>query len=97
MGCRGGSRVTPVAPRPLHEIVEAGWAKALEPVAGQISAMGEFLHAEIGAGRTVSEIATELGLSVKTVSTYRARVLEKMELRTSAELIHYAVVNKLVP
>src|SRR5450759_3945947 len=51
----------------------------------------------IGAGRTVSEIGAELGLSVKTVSTYRARILEKMELRTSAELIHYAVVNKLVP
>jgi two-component system, NarL family, invasion response regulator UvrY len=50
----------------------------------------------IGAGRTVSEIGTELGLSVKTVSTYRTRILEKMELRTSAELIHYAVVNKLV-
>jgi two-component system invasion response regulator UvrY len=33
---------------------------------------------------------------VKTVSTYRTRILEKMELRTSAELIHYAVVNKLV-
>ncbi|WP_306317341.1 MULTISPECIES: uracil-DNA glycosylase [unclassified Streptomyces] len=41
-----------MAPRPLHEIVEAGWAKALEPVAGQISAMGEFLRAEINAGRT---------------------------------------------
>ncbi|MFI5664117.1 uracil-DNA glycosylase [Streptomyces sp. NPDC051684] len=41
-----------MAPRPLHEIVEAGWAKALEPVAGQVSAMGEFLRAEIGAGRT---------------------------------------------
>ena len=51
----------------------------------------------IGAGRTVSEIGSELGLSVKTVSTYRTRILEKMELRTSAELIHYAVVNKLVP
>lgn len=51
----------------------------------------------IGAGRTVSEIGAELGLSVKTVSTYRARILEKMELRTSAELIHYAVVNGLVP
>ena len=51
----------------------------------------------IGAGRTVSEIGTELGLSVKTVSTYRMRILEKLELRTSAELIHYAVVNKLVP
>lgn len=51
----------------------------------------------IGVGRTVTEIGTELGLSVKTVSTYRMRILEKLELRTSAELIHYAVVNKLVP
>jgi two-component system, NarL family, invasion response regulator UvrY len=51
----------------------------------------------IGAGRTVSEIGAELGLSVKTVSTYRTRILEKLQLRTSAELIHYAVVNKLVP
>jgi DNA-binding NarL/FixJ family response regulator len=51
----------------------------------------------IGAGRTVSEIGEELGLSVKTVSTYRARILVKLELRTSAELIHYAVVNSLVP
>ena len=50
----------------------------------------------IGSGRTVSEVADELGLSVKTVSTYRARILEKLHLRTSAELIHYAVVNKLV-
>jgi DNA-binding NarL/FixJ family response regulator len=51
----------------------------------------------IGAGRTVSEISAELALSVKTVSTYRARILDKMQLRTSAELIHYAVVNGLVP
>jgi DNA-binding NarL/FixJ family response regulator len=50
----------------------------------------------IGAGRTVSEISAELGLSVKTISTYRARILEKLQLRTSAELIHYAVVNGLV-
>jgi two-component system invasion response regulator UvrY len=50
----------------------------------------------IGAGRTVSEISAELGLSVKTISTYRARILEKLHLRTSAELIHYAVVNGLV-
>jgi uracil-DNA glycosylase len=41
-----------VTARPLHEIVEAGWAKALEPVAGQVAAMGEFLRAEIAAGRT---------------------------------------------
>ncbi len=37
--------------RPLEEIVEAGWAKALDPVAGRIAAMGDFLRAEIAAGR----------------------------------------------
>jgi len=49
----------------------------------------------IGSGRTVSEIAMTLGLSVKTVSTYRARVLEKMGMRTNAELTHYVVQHKL--
>ncbi len=38
-------------PRPLPEIVEAGWAEALEPVAPQIAAMGDFLRAEVAAGR----------------------------------------------
>ncbi|WP_370113361.1 uracil-DNA glycosylase [Streptacidiphilus sp. MAP12-33] len=41
-----------MAARPLHEIVEPGWAEALAPVAGQIAAMGEFLRAEVAAGRT---------------------------------------------
>jgi two-component system invasion response regulator UvrY len=45
----------------------------------------------IGNGKTVSEIAADLQLSVKTVSTYRARVLEKMDMRTNAELTRYAV------
>src|SRR5215218_4792560 len=49
----------------------------------------------IGSGKTVSEIATELTLSVKTVSTYRARVLEKMDMRTNAELTHYVVRHGL--
>jgi two-component system invasion response regulator UvrY len=49
----------------------------------------------IGGGRTVSQIATELSLSVKTVSTYRARVLEKMKMRTNAELTYYAVRHGL--
>lgn len=49
----------------------------------------------IGGGKTVSEIATELSLSVKTVSTYRARVLEKMKMRTNAELTYYAVRHGL--
>ncbi|MCF3961698.1 uracil-DNA glycosylase [Streptomyces fuscigenes] len=41
-----------MAPRPLHELVEPGWAKALEPVAERVGAMGDFLRAEIAAGRT---------------------------------------------
>jgi len=50
----------------------------------------------IGSGKTVSQIADSLALSVKTVSTYRARILEKMHLENNAELIHYAVQNGLV-
>ena len=50
----------------------------------------------IASGRSVSEIAGELSLSVKTVSTYRARVLRKMNMKTNAELIRYAVHNQLV-
>jgi DNA-binding NarL/FixJ family response regulator len=45
----------------------------------------------IGTGKTVSTIADELSLSVKTVSTYRGRVLEKMHLKTTAELIRYVI------
>lgn len=51
----------------------------------------------IGIGKTVSEIAADLSLSVKTISTYRARILDKMELRTTAELMHYVIDHRLVP
>jgi uracil-DNA glycosylase len=46
--------------RPLNEVVEAGWAKALEPVAGQIAAMGDFLRAEVAAGRTYLPAGTNV-------------------------------------
>jgi two-component system invasion response regulator UvrY len=49
----------------------------------------------LGAGRTVGEIAEQLKLSPKTISTFRARILQKMRLRTSAELIRYAVEHEL--
>jgi two-component system, NarL family, invasion response regulator UvrY len=49
----------------------------------------------IGAGKTVSQIGDELALSVKTVSTYRTRILEKMRMQNNAELIHYAIQNGL--
>ena len=50
----------------------------------------------IASGKTLSEIAATLALSDKTISTYRARVLEKMAMRTNAELTHYAIHTKLV-
>jgi two-component system, NarL family, invasion response regulator UvrY len=50
----------------------------------------------LGSGRTVSDIARSLGLSVKTVSTYRTRVLEKLGMRTNAELMRYAIENQLL-
>ncbi|MDQ3249481.1 MAG: response regulator transcription factor [Chloroflexota bacterium] len=50
----------------------------------------------IGAGRSVSEIAAELALSVKTVSTYRARILEKLNLHSNAEMIRYVIDSDLL-
>jgi two-component system invasion response regulator UvrY len=50
----------------------------------------------LASGKIVSEIARELGLSVKTVSTYRARILDKMHLSNNAQLMRYAMLNHLV-
>jgi DNA-binding CsgD family transcriptional regulator len=50
----------------------------------------------IASGKTVSEIAEELGVSVPTVSTFRARILEKMSMKTNAQLTHYAIKNGLL-
>jgi len=50
---------------------------------------------QIGSGKTVGEIAYILKLSNKTVSTYRTRILDKMRMKTNAEIIHYAIRNNL--
>ena len=50
----------------------------------------------IASGKTVGEIAELLSLSNKTISTYRARILLKMEMKTNAELTYYAIHNQLV-
>lgn len=68
-------------PRPIHE---------------RLSDREYQVFRMIGMGRTVSQIATELNLSVKTVSTYRTRILEKMQMHTTAELMRYAIGRKLV-
>lgn len=50
----------------------------------------------IGEGKTSAEIATKLGISVNTVATYRARILEKMNMNSNAALIHYVIKNELL-
>ena len=50
----------------------------------------------IASGKSLTDIANQMSLSVKTVSVYRARVLEKMRLKNNAELTHYAIRNQLV-
>jgi DNA-binding NarL/FixJ family response regulator len=50
----------------------------------------------IAEGKTVKHIAEELSLSIKTVSTYRARIMEKMKMTTNAELMHYAMKHHLL-
>lgn len=50
----------------------------------------------IASGKRVKEIADELCLSVKTISTYRTRILEKMQMKSNASLTHYAIKHGLV-
>ncbi len=50
----------------------------------------------IASGKSVKEISEELFLSVKTISTYRTRILEKMKMKSNSELTYYAIQNKLI-
>lgn len=67
-----------------------------KPLHEQLSDREYQVMCMIASGKTVSEIAGELALSVKTIGTYRARILQKIQMRTNAELTHYAIENKLV-
>ena len=66
---------------PLHETLSDREFQVLRMIAG---------------GKTITEVARELSLSVKTISTYRARILQKLKLKNSAEAIRYAVDHQLV-
>lgn len=74
------SHLTLDATRPLHESLSDREFEVLRLIA---------------SGRTVGDIAEHLSLSVKTISTYRARILEKMGMHNNAELMRYAVTNRL--
>ncbi len=67
-----------------------------QPLHARLSEREFQILCKLAAGRAVSEIASELFISVKTVSTYRARVLEKMNFKTNADLTAYALHNALI-
>ena len=89
----GGSYVSPR----LAESLARDLARPTNRPPHEILSDREFeVLRKLGAGRTVGQIADELNLSATTVSTYRSRLLEKMNMTTTAELIRYAVENDLV-
>jgi two-component system, NarL family, invasion response regulator UvrY len=66
------------------------------PLHEQLSDREYQILIKLARGRTLTEIADELALSVKTISTYRARLLLKMNMKSNAEITRYAIENKLV-
>ena len=67
-----------------------------KPLHEQLSQREFQIFCHLAEGKTVSEISESLFISVKTVSTYRARLMEKMGLKTNSELTYYAVKNGLI-
>ena len=89
---KGGKYISPVLAELLVMDVDYGTKSPHE----RLSDRELEVMCMIGSGKTVSEIAELLARSVKTISTYRARILEKTGMRTNAEITHYVIQNKLV-
>jgi two-component system invasion response regulator UvrY len=91
--CAGGKYVSPT----LAEKIAADLATDSKvPVHETLSHREYQVMRLIASGKTVSQIARELSLSQKTISTHRARLLEKMRMKTNAELTYYAIRNNLI-
>lgn len=85
-----------VSPR-LSELLAAGLTQDIEhPLHLRLTAREFQTFTKLAVGKSVTEIANDLCLSSKTVSTYRTRLLEKMNFKTNADLTQYAVRNNLV-
>lgn len=89
----GNKYVSPAVAQELANIINVD---ADKPLHATLSDREYQTLCFIAAGRTLSEISTEMFLSPKTVSVYRARLLEKLKLTNNSELIRYAIKNKLV-
>ena len=90
---RGGKYISPSLAEKLAFDLETDSEKPLHET---LSDREYQVMCMIASGKTVKEIAKKLYLSVKTISTHRARILGKMKMKTNAELTHYAIKNRLV-
>jgi DNA-binding NarL/FixJ family response regulator len=90
----GGRYITPSLAEKLAVAVGTPGGR---PVHESLSEREYQVMQMLAAGKSVSEIAEELSLSVKTISTYRSRLLEKMCMKTNADVIRYAIQNQLTP
>jgi len=89
----GKKYVSPALAEVLANTIESG---VESPLHEALSDREYHVMCRIASGKSVSEIAAESSLSIKTISTYRARALEKMNMRTNALLTRYAIRNGLV-
>lgn len=90
---RGGRYVGPE----LAEMLLSGMdGTGDQPRHGMLSEREFQIFCKLAEGKTVTEIAGKLFLSVKTVSTYRSRILEKMDMKTNADITYYAIKNELL-
>jgi len=85
-----------VSPALAQILADGVTGDAGRPLHAELSQREFQIFCKLAAGAAVSKIADELFLSVKTVSTYRTRVLEKMGMKSNADLTYYAIKNGLI-
>ena len=90
---RGGKYISESLAEKAVQQMSSGTAKALHE---SLSDREYQIMRMIASGKTIEEIGKELFLSVSTVRTYRARVFEKMNMKSATELVRYALENKLI-
>jgi DNA-binding NarL/FixJ family response regulator len=90
---QGRKYISPAVAQNLAEEID----RDSRPVHEQLSKREFQVFCKLATGRAVGAIADELCLSNKTVSTYRARIMEKMNAKSNADLTYYAIKNELIP
>jgi len=85
-----------VSEKVAEHLADALGKNSIMPLHKRLSDREYEVFCGIASGQSVTEIADKMSLSVKTISTYRSRVLDKMKFKNNAALTHYAIKNKLV-